>query len=227
MPIERRTNGFTLIEIRVVVGIVAIVATLTVLQLDDWMRHQRVKDAARGAADMFTVARAEAIRTGTNQIVFFGAPGATDTAGTDLLGDDGNWAPILILNDGFPTSANCQIDNTEETRTIKPIDGVTWGVANATVAAPDDGQASAFTAPQSSGRTFADPDGNQVNWIVFRPDGIPVSMSFTSGDCDEFGNTGSGSAALYLTNGDRDYAVVLSALGSVRVHRWQGGAWSS
>jgi len=223
----RRANGFTLIEVMVVVGIIAVVATLAVLSLDDWMRHQRIKEAARGAADMFTVARAEAIRTGTNQIVFFGVPGATDTAGTDLVDKQGNWVPLLILNDGAPATANCQIDNDEVTRTVFPIDDVSWGVRKATTAAPDDGQAAAFSPPQSSGRTFADPDGNQVNWIVFRPDGIPVTMSFSAGDCDEFGSTGSGSAALYLTNGDRDYAVVLSALGGIRIHRWQGAGWSN
>jgi prepilin-type N-terminal cleavage/methylation domain-containing protein len=227
MTRARSNNGFTLIEIMVVVGIIGVISLLTTIQMGEWMRHQRIKEAARSAADMFTVARAEAIRTGSNHIVFFGVPGATDTNGTSLIDSQGNWVPVLILNDGSPTTANCQIDGGETRRTILPVDDVTWGVAQATTAAPDDGRASAFTAPQSSGRTFADADGNQVNWVMFRPDGIPVAMSFSGGDCDDIGSTGTGSAALYLTNGERDYAVVLSALGAVRVHRWEGTAWSS
>lgn len=222
----RSTNGFTLIEIMVVVGIIGVIATLTTIQMGDWLRHQRIKGAARSASDMFTVARGEAIRTGSNHIVFFGVPGATDTNGTSLTDSQGNWLPVMILNDGFPATANCQIDGGETKRTLLPVDDVTWGVAHATTAAPGDGNAAAFTAPQSSGRTFDDADGNQVNWVMFRPDGIPVAMSFSAGDCADIGSTGSGSAALYLTNGERDYAVVLSPLGSVRVHRWEGASWS-
>jgi prepilin-type N-terminal cleavage/methylation domain-containing protein len=227
MTRARNTHGFTLIEIMVVVAIVGVVALLTSIEMGDWLRHQRIKGAARSAADMFTIARAEAIRTGSNHIVFFGAPGATDTNGTALINGSGSWVPVLILDDGAPATANCKIDSGETRRTILPVDDVTWGVAKATTAAPDDGHSALFTAPQSSGRTFADAAGNAVNWVMFRPDGIPVAMSFSAGTCGSIGPTGSGSAALYITNGQRDYAVVLSALGAVRVHRWEGSAWSS
>lgn len=226
MTRARGTNGFTLIEIMVVVGIIGVIALLTSIRMGEWLRNERIRGAARSVGDMFTVARAEAIRTGSNHIVFFGAPGATDTNGTALIDAQGNWVPVLILDDGSPAGANCKIDGGETRRTILPIDDVTWGVANATTAAPDDGNAASFSAPQSSGRTFTDTNGNAVNWVMFRPDGIPVAMSFNTGVCAGIGSTGSGSAALYLTNGDRDYAVVLSALGGVRVHRWEGSAWS-
>ena len=35
-----------------------------------------------------------------------------------------------------------------------------------------------------------------------------------------FGQTGSGTGGVYVTNGTRDYAVTLSALGQSRVHVW-------
>jgi hypothetical protein len=40
---------------------------------------------------------------------------------------------------------------------------------------------------------------------------------------------GDGGGAVYLTNGQRDYAVVLSPLGAVRVHAWNvgAGAWTN
>ena len=38
---------------------------------------------------------------------------------------------------------------------------------------------------------------------------------------------GEGGGAWYVTNGRRDYAVVLTPLGAVRVHLWTGSNWSS
>jgi len=223
---HRERLGFTLIEIMVVVGIIAVLAAITTLQMGEWVANQRVKGAARSAADAFSLARSEAIRTGSNHIVFFGSPGATDPAGTLLVTANGSWAPILILNDGPPTTANCQIDAGEATRGIQPANDVQWGVSRATVRVPDDLGKAPFSPPQASGRTFADPANNPVNWVLFRPDGIPVSFSFSGGTCGQIAGTGSGGGALYITNGERDYAIVLSALGSARVHLWSGGAWS-
>jgi prepilin-type N-terminal cleavage/methylation domain-containing protein len=224
---HRNRLGFTLIEIMVVVGIIAVLATLTTLQIGEWQANQRVKAAARSAADAFQLARSEAIRTGSNHIVFFGSPGGTDPAGTLLVGSNGSWVPILILNDGPPTTANCQIDSGEATRGIPPGSDVQWGVSHAAVKVPDDPGKAPFSPPQSSGRTFADPSNNAVNWVLFRPDGIPVSFSFSGGTCGQIAGTGSGGGALYITNGERDYGVVLSPLGSARVHLWAGNAWSS
>ena len=49
--------------------------------------------------------------------------------------------------------------------------------------------------------------------MLFRPDGAPVTV--TAG-CVE-GDLGSGNGAVYLTNGDRDLAIVLLPLGTHRV----------
>jgi prepilin-type N-terminal cleavage/methylation domain-containing protein len=229
MTPNRGRRGFTLIEIMIVVGIVAVIATLTTIQMGEWFTHQRVKAAARSGADAFQLARSEAIRTGSNHIVFFGSPGSTDPAGTLLTGTGGGWVPILILNDGAPGTANCKIDGGEETRGIPPVDDVWWGVSHATSAVPDDRGSAHFSPPQSVGNTFSDPANNPVSWVLFRPDGIPVAFAYDAGtsSCGQIGQTGSSGAALYITNGERDYAVVLSALGAVRVHRWEGGGWSS
>jgi prepilin-type N-terminal cleavage/methylation domain-containing protein len=227
MKPHRERFGFTLIEIMVVVGIIAVLATLTTLQMGEWLANQRVKAAARSAADAFQLARSEAIRTGSNHIVFYGSPGATDPAGTLLNGPAGTWVPILILDDGPPTTANCQIDGGEATRGIPPGDDVQWGVSHATVKVPDDPGKAPFSPPQASGGTFADPSNNFVNWVLFRPDGVPVSFTFSGGTCGQIGGIGSGGGALYVTNGERDYATVLSPLGGARVHLWDGNTWSN
>jgi hypothetical protein len=68
-----------------------------------------------------------------------------------------------------------------------------------------------------------------MDWVMFRPDGIPIAFDGDSGDCGNVGAAGAGGGGLYVTNGKRDYAVVLSPLGSVRVHVWRAGSddWSS
>jgi hypothetical protein len=47
--------------------------------------------------------------------------------------------------------------------------------------------------------------------------------------CGALSPAGGGGGALYLTDGERDYAIVLSPIGGVRVHLWipANGAWSS
>ena len=46
-------------------------------------------------------------------------------------------------------------------------------------------------------------------------------MAFSTGPYQE-GAIGTGAGAVYLTNGARDYAIVLSPLGGVRVSAWDG-----
>ena len=66
-------------------------------------------------------------------------------------------------------------------------------------------------------------------WLLFRPDGIPVRFEGALGACGAIGTTALGGAGFYLTNGTRDYAVVLSPMGGVRVWVWdtKTGAWKS
>ena len=52
--------------------------------------------------------------------------------------------------------------------------------------------------------------------MVFGPDGIPVAFNAA---CN-VGTTGTGAGAVYFTNGDRDYAVILNPLGTSTVERW-------
>jgi hypothetical protein len=67
--------------------------------------------------------------------------------------------------------------------------------------------------------------------VVFRPDGTPVTSN-VGVNC-ALGQTGSGGGAIYVNNaaggGTRNYAVVLTPLGGVKVHGWEQtqGAWTN
>ncbi len=222
-----RRDGVTLIELMVVLGIAALLIAITVPNIIRWQRDQRVKSAAREVADVLMLARAEAARTGSRHVVFYGPPGTTDPAGAAIT-DGTDPVPLMVLDDGAPTVANCHIDAGEGRRFIEPVEDVGWGVSKATVRAPNDVGGAAFSPPQASGGTSANPTNNAVPWFVFRPDGVPVPFQGTVASCGTIGQTAQGGAALYLTNGTRDYAVVVSPMGGVRVHVWQehAGQWS-
>ena len=190
------------------------------------LERRRVQGAARDLANMFQIARSQAIRTGNYHIVFFGPPGTTDPAGTVLTDASGTSVPLLILDDGSPATANCHIDGGEDRETLAAQNMIGWGVSEATVKVPTDTGAATFNPPQSSGTTAADPSNNATNWVLFRPDGIPVGFEPTATTCGTIGDTGTGGAGFYIKSGGRDYAVTLAPLGSVRVHAWGGAGWT-
>lgn len=213
---ERRSSGFALVELVVVVALIGALVALGMPLMNGWLADQRLKQAARGVADAFQLARAEAIRTGNNHIVYFQLLGGTDIAGNAIEDGAGQPVPVLILDDGMPAAANCQIDPGEPTRTLPFIRDVGWGATTAAAAAPLDFGAAAF----ATGATFADPGGNPINGVLFRPDGIPVAFD----NACTLGQTGSGGGGIYVTNNNLDYAVSLSPLGQARVHAWNSGA---
>jgi prepilin-type N-terminal cleavage/methylation domain-containing protein len=228
MRVVRARAGFTLIEVMIVVAIIGIFALVAIPKLNEWFDNVRTKGVARSIGDVFLLARSEAMRTGNNHVVFFGAPGTQDPAGNDIEDDDGNWVPLLILNDGPPATANCVIDGGEAFQAIH-IDGieqVDFGTSQATGQAPADTGAGAY---DSYGVSFTDAANNPIPWILFRPDGVPVAFTGAGGDCGVVEPTGSGAGGIYVTTGQIDYGVVLAPLGGIRVHAWRpdAGDWSS
>jgi len=224
----RRESGVTLVELAIVLAIVGVLTLVTAPSASRWQRDQRLKGAARDVADLLLLARAESARTGDRHVVIFGPPGTADPSANPIEAG-GSPVPLLVLDDGAPGTANCRIDAGEAREVLMPVDGVAWGVTLANARAPGDTGAAAFTPPQLSGSTFANPANTAVPWFLFRPDGIPVRFEGQLGSCGTIGATALGGGAFYLTNGTRDYAVVLTPMGGVRVHVWDGlaGAWKT
>jgi Tfp pilus assembly protein FimT len=229
----RRLAGVSLIELAVVLGIVGALLLVAIPTMNDWFDNQRIKSAARDASDLLLLARSEAIRTGVSHVVFFGV----DPDATMMTDPNGNFAPLLAVDESV--TVNCRLDTNEKTEAVTAQANISWGVAHATTKVPSDTGGEALPAwsdpndPSSapaSGSTFKDPNGSgQMDWVMFRPDGIPIGFDGDSGNCGNITAVGRGGGALYISNGARDYAIVVSPLGSVRVHVWQpnSNSWSS
>ncbi len=224
-PAHRARAGVTALEMLIAVAMVGIMAAVAVPGLQNWRQDNQVRDIARQVADAFMLARAEAIRTGNRHIVFLSAGGAGDPIATPLPNDPrtGGPVPVLVTNDGAPGANNCLFDANEDVHVVYSAapPGVNWGQTAALsngAAAPNDPVGD--VAPLIDGVSFTDGAGNPTTWVMFRADGIPIAFN----PACNVGPPGSGVGAVYITNGRRDYAVVLTALGGVRVHGWDAGS---
>lgn len=210
-------------EVLIVLAIAAVVTALAIPSLNKWSANQRLYDMSRTVEAALAQARGEAQRTGSVYLVFFGA----DATLSPLVDAGGVTRDMLIVDDGLPGSANqnCLIDAGEAVIGYDlPVQGdVQPGPSQATAKVPSDGGNAPWPASTVS---FTDAGGTDVAfWVMFRPDGTTRSFS---DDCS-MGAIGSGAGAVYLHNDERDVAVVLTALGSSRVHSWddEAGAWTN
>ena len=206
-------SGFTLIELMITLAIGVVVILLASVQFEEWREVEAARQASRAVEGAFAYARGEAIRTGNNHIVFFDE----DAAGNALTDGSGNTVPVLILDDGRPGSANqnCAIDAGETIQPVRLERGVDFGTTLATAQVPiDEG-----SGPFATGSSFEDTASNPATWVMFRSDGQPRSVDAA---CN-VGALGTGGGAIYLSNAQRDVAVVLTPLGAARAQTWNQG----
>ena len=203
--------GFTLIELSVILALIGILVVLAASAMTSWSDNQRLASSVREVASAFSYARGEAIRTGNIHLVMV----ESEADGTALA------SPVVVLDDGPPGTAgqNCKIDAGEDAVAFSLERGVSFGVSEATAKVPTD------VGPGALGTsTFEDAGGNAASWVLLRPEGVPLAFS---SDCST-GPTGTGGGGIYLTNGTRDVAVLLTPLGATRTHSWNvaNAAWT-
>jgi len=219
----RRNHGFTLLELVAVIVIIGVTAAFAVPSWRQIQADSRLKGVARSVSNAFSYARSQAALTENVHIVYFGMAGGTDACGNPLVDAAGNAVPMLVLDDGAPGSAlqNCCIDPGENVYTEPAVAGVAWGTSFAGATPADDTGAGNFL----TGSSFSDQFGAQTEWVAFRPDGVPVGFT---GAC-VLGQTGTGRGGIYVTNQNRDYAVLLTPLGSSKIHAFDrpSGTWSN
>jgi Tfp pilus assembly protein FimT len=220
-----RAAGITLIEIVIVVAIAGALLAAGGAVFSSWSTDQRVKAAARSVADLMTLARSEAIRSRLNHVLVFDL----DAGGSGLVHPDGGSLEALVFADANG-DGNPQSTEYVASLATGATQGLGWGSVFALTQSPEvptPNDNPGATYPLAAGFeccSFTQPGGAVARWIAFLPDGTP--RGFSLGPV-AIGAVGTGSGSVYLTNGSRDYAVVLSALGAVRVHVWNPvqGAW--
>lgn len=227
MSIRRHQAGMTIVELMIVLAIAAALVGITSTLFGSWNANQRVMSAVRDVGDLMIRGRAEAIRTGTNHIVFVGQ----DDALNPLQWNGQPIAAMLIAD----LDGDAQIDANEHRDHVplEPGVAVGWGRSQAgAVLAPGD----PFSGTPLEGSVLeANTPGNfrhptNANliqpWVLFMPDGTPRAAVNDGGGGTTIGTVGTGAGAVYVTNvrdGSRDLAVVMAPLGGVQVFRWDSG----
>jgi Tfp pilus assembly protein FimT len=201
----------------VVMGIVALLTVIAAPSLSRLFASQRLTDSALAVNAALSFARGEAIRTGDVHLVYF----RVDETGATLEQPAGTPVDILVVNDGRlgTGNQNCSRDIGEQVTVFDLEDGVTFGVSDASAPVATDTGLSTI----SNGSTFEDGTGSSTSHVMFRTEGPAYGFK---ADCT-MGAVGSGGGGVYVTNGDRDVAVVVTPLGSARMHRWTGGGWTN
>jgi prepilin-type N-terminal cleavage/methylation domain-containing protein len=207
-----RRAGFTVIEIMVVVAIIAVFAALAVPSWRQYQANLQLRAAARTVSNAYSYARAHALATGNRHVVVF-AVTPNDVCGNAIEDVQGNPVPVLVYED---LDDNCCFDAGELRLSERAVAGVNWGVTPAPPAGPGPSLQDVGGGDYSTGSSFAEPDGSDAAWISFGPDGIPLAFNAA---CN-LGTTGTGAGAIYLTNGARNYAVILNPLGTGNVERF-------
>ena len=95
MSHARRHTGFSLIEVVVIAAVLGVLVLVTTALMRDSFGEARAKGGVRALADLMMLARAEAIRTGDNHVVFFGQ----DAEDLGLTGPSGQPAAALLIRD--------------------------------------------------------------------------------------------------------------------------------
>ena len=213
-----RTQGFTIIELLVVVAIISVLSFLAAPKLTQY----RLREDARSLADAYrgalSEARSLAIARGRPHYVLFNAPAIPEWEddAIALIVDDADSSFNISTGDAFTSPAK-RLSSAE-------VQVGLYGVGSQSTepfkdATPPSGDQSAPVDLEtlSQGSSFDTDPSTGVPAVAFTTQGIPVSMQTPN-------NFGSGAGAIYVTdNAGLVFAVILEPLGAVRIRALRPG----
>ncbi len=187
-------NGFTLIEVIVVVVLVGIMATIAAPRLLDYLPNMRLKSASRDLYSSMHEARSTAVKNNSPAAIVFSNSGDANPQNHsyglyDDPGADGNWGTIA--------------DNNLVTLTNLSSYGGDAQYGHLGIATNHSVTSGQFPVDHVSynGLPAANP-----KWLLFNPNGT----------CN--------GGYVYLDNGTSLFAVGTRPSGFIKLFRWNGGA---
>jgi Tfp pilus assembly protein FimT len=100
----KRTSGFTLVELVVVVAITIILLSITIPAFKTWLPNYQLKSAAMDIFTSLQRAKSEAIRANSPYAVVFNSGGGSYQIGTDLI-TLSNYGSSIVYGHGDATNS--------------------------------------------------------------------------------------------------------------------------
>ena len=97
----RKDTGFSLLELMVVIGIIAILSTIAIPGIIQWLPKHRIGNAARDVKSTLEFARSNAIKTNSAVIVAFDNDSLTVTSGGTTLRTRQLSADVVLVENGL------------------------------------------------------------------------------------------------------------------------------
>lgn len=208
----RTADGFTLIEMAVVLLIIAIMTALAVPSVTRYRMSEQTRESTQVVAEALREARASALKDGVQYFVIFNPtiPPSVDGTVVRVVRDvDGDWAETGVdrgTDYGFGPGTH---------EDVQP-----YGLGATTpfsAYGPAPGDPGGALSTLTEGTSFPNDPNTGRPAVGFTAQGVPVDLNNPTG-------WGTGAGAFYVTDGSAAvYATVVGPLGEVRVRALNPG----